>query len=98
MRSKQRHYIRGRSIAALIVLGMVASAASGCGPYYGGYGGYPAYGYAPYWGWGGGYNRDFIVRHPWEEHHGDGHHTEFGHSTVGHEGGGGHGGGGGGHH
>ena len=105
MRSKGKHFSAGRSIGALILLGMLACAASGCGPYYDGYGygGYPAYGYAPYsWGWGGwGYRPGFVVHHPWEGHYGSiGHHTEFYHGggAVGHAGGDGfHGGGGGGH-
>jgi hypothetical protein len=106
MRPQRRYWISSRSVAALILLGMIACAASGCGPDYG-YSGYPGYGYAPYsYGWGDRYyyNPDFNVHHSWEDHWGGGgHHTEFYHggggSFVGHEGGGGfHGGGGGGFH
>ena len=103
MRSQQkRSFVPVRSIGALILLGIVACAASGCFPVYDGYGyrGYPSYGYAPYWGWWGGGYPEFAVHHPWEGHHDDGHHTEFYHGGgVGHEAGGGfHGGGGGGGH
>lgn len=97
MRSEQRCFIPRRSIGALILLGLVACAVSGCGPVYG-YPDYPDYGYAPYsWGWGNGwgYEPDFAVHHPWEEHHEFGHHMEFFHGG-GFHGGGFHGGGG--HH
>jgi hypothetical protein len=103
MLSQRRYSISSRSVAALILLGALAFAASGCGPDYG-YAGYPGYGYAPYaYGWGDRYfyNPDFDVHHDWEGHHDEGHHTEFYHGggEVGHEGGGGfHGGGGGGFH
>jgi hypothetical protein len=102
VRRQRRYCIPSRSIAALILLGIVACAASGCGPDYG-YAGYPGYGYAPYsYGWGGyRYHPDFDVHHSWENHWGGGgHHTEFYHgggAVIGHEGGGFHGGGGGGH-
>src|SRR5579875_1076199 len=98
-----------RFLAALVLLGGFACASTGCGPIYD-YPGYPAYGYAPYstWGWGGwGYDPDFDVDHPWEEHHRFGHHMEFYHGGFGDgfrggfHGGGFHGGGwghGGGHH
>ena len=99
VRPQRRYWISIRSVAALILLGMVACVASGCGPDYG-YAGYPGYGYAPYsYGWGDRYyyNPDFNVHHSWENHWGgDGHHTEFYHGGggyVGHEGGGFHGGG-----
>jgi hypothetical protein len=101
MRSHQRRLFPGRSIGALILLGMLACAVSGCGPEYGGYygGDYPSYGYSPYWGSGWGYNPGFAIGHPWEGHFGGGgHHTEFYHAGGGHvggaRGGGGHGGGG----
>ncbi len=103
MRAHQ-YWLSGRSIAALILLGAIAFAASGCydggGGYYGE--GYPGYGYAPYRydGWGG-YNPVFVTHHPWEDHYGGGgHHTEFYHGggAVAHVSGGGfHGGGSGGH-
>jgi hypothetical protein len=102
VRSKRRLGIQAGTIGALILLGMIICALSGCGPTYS-YPDYPASGYAPYsWGWGNrwGYDPVFVVHHPWEEHHDLGHHTEFYHSSVGHEGGGFHGGGeahGGGH-
>jgi hypothetical protein len=100
MSSSHRYWNTSRSIAALLLLGLIAFAASGCGPDYG-YSGYPGYGYAPYsYGWGGyGYNPVFVEHHSWEEHHDYGHHTEFYHggggAFVGHEGGGFHAGGGG---
>ena len=101
MSSSHRYWNTSRSIAALILIGVIAFAAAGCGPDYG-YAGYPGYGYAPYsYGWGNRYYYDpnFVVHHPWEEHHDYGHHTEFYHggggAYVGHEGGGFHGGGGG---
>jgi hypothetical protein len=101
MRAEQRRFIGRRSIAALILLGMLACAASGCWDGYDYGGGYPAYGYAPYsWGWGG-YSPGFAVGHPWEGHWGgEGHHTSFYHAGGGGgfhgggHGGGGHGGGG----
>ncbi len=103
----QRYLTLRRSIAAFVLLGLIACAMSGCVPAYG-YSDYPQYGYAPYsYGWGNvwGYNPGFVVNHPWEEHHGFGHHTQFyngggfGHGGGFHGGGGGgfHGGGGGGH-
>src|SRR6202041_835403 len=52
VRPQRQYWTSIRSIAALILLGMVACATSGCGPDYG-YAGYPGYGYAPYsYGWG----------------------------------------------
>jgi hypothetical protein len=86
MRSKQRSFVPVRSIGALILLGMVACAASGCFPVYEGYGygdGYPSYGYAPYWGWGGWGYPGFGIHHPWEGHHDGGHHREFYHGDGG---------------
>lgn len=95
MRSPQRSFVPVRSIAALVLLGIIACTAIGCGPYYGdGFGyGYPAYGYAPpLWG-GWGYSPSFVVHHPWEEHYyGGGHHTFFYDGGGGFHGG--HGGGG----
>ncbi|HZC46590.1 MAG TPA: hypothetical protein VE243_08940, partial [Candidatus Acidoferrum sp.] len=83
---------------ALILLGVLACAASGCGPSYD-YAGYPSYGYAPYsYGWGG-YDPVFVTHHRWEDHSGyGGHHTEFYHGGGEREGGGGFHGGGGGFH
>jgi hypothetical protein len=66
------------TVLALCVLAEV----SGCvGPGYGPTYGYPAYGYAPYsYGfpvYASGYQPDFIVHHPWEEHHAYGHPAHF---------------------
>jgi hypothetical protein len=67
MRPLRRYLNLSRSIAALILLGALEFAASGCGPDYGYYD-YPAYGYAPYsYSWGG-YDPVFVVHHPWEDH------------------------------
>ncbi len=110
MRSKRKYFSLGRMIGAVVLLGVIASGASGCydGGGYGWGGDYPSYGYAPYaYGWGGwGYSPGFDVHHSWEGHYaGEGHHTEFYHGGgggVAHVGGGGvggfHGGSGGGAH
>ncbi len=76
-----------RLIQVLILLGLAACGISGCfGPYGGGgygYEGYPAYGYAPY-SWGGVYAPEFVVHHPWEEHHDfGGHHQNYFHGPSG---------------
>ena len=71
----------GRAIVTVVALCALA-ALSGCvGPEYGPTYGYPAYGYAPYSYefpvYAGGYQPDFIVHHPWEEHHAYRHPANF---------------------
>jgi len=71
----------GRAIVT-VVAPCALAALSGCvGPEYGPTYGYPAYGYAPYSYefpvYAGGYQPDFIVHHPWEEHHAYGHPANF---------------------
>lgn len=90
-----------RLLYQMLILAVLCSGLSGCGPTYGYYGD-PGYGFAPYsYGWPTytrGYRPDFNVHHSWEDHHlGEGHHQSFG--GGGHFGGfgGGHGFGGGGH-
>src|SRR5258708_24572856 len=63
MSSSHRYWNTSRSIAALILLGVIAFTAAGCGPDYG-YSGYPGDGYAPYsYGWGNRYyySPNFVV-------------------------------------
>jgi hypothetical protein len=68
-----------RAILTIVALSVFAGLGlSGCvGPGYGPTYGYPAYGYAPYsYGfpvYASGYQPDFVVHHPWEDHHAYGH-------------------------
>lgn len=64
----------------LILSSLCGLALAGCfGPGYAPTYGYPSYGYAPYsYGWyARGYRPDFILHHPWEEHHAPGHNVSF---------------------
>jgi hypothetical protein len=88
-----------RAILTVVALSVLAGLSGCVGPGFG-YG-YPTYGYAPYsYGfpvYSGGYQPDFVVHHPWEDHHAYGHPAHFeaphfaGHPGGGF-GGGGHGG------
>lgn len=70
-----------RAILTVVALSVVAGLSGCAGPGYGPTYGYPAYGYAPYsYGftvYASGYQPDFIVHHPWEEHHAYGHPAHF---------------------
>jgi len=70
-----------RLIKTILIL-ISLCAMGGCfGPGYAPGYGYPSYGYAPYsYGWyARGYRPDFILHHPWEDHHGFGHQDNFFH-------------------
>jgi len=66
-----------RAILTVVALSVLAGLSGCVGPEYGPTYAYPAYGYAPYsYGFAvytRGYQPDFVVRHPWEEHHAYGH-------------------------
>jgi hypothetical protein len=98
------------SVQTILVLSLVCGLPGCFGPDYGPSYGYPTSGYSPYsYGlpvYTSGYAPNFVVHHPWEEHHTVGHPGNFfheravaPHSVGGHVGGfgghigGGHGGG-----
>ena len=70
-----------RAILTVVALSVLAGLSGCVGPEYGPTYAYPAYGYAPYsYGFAvytRGYQPDFVVRHPWEEHHAYGHPAHF---------------------
>jgi hypothetical protein len=70
-----------RSIQTILILSLLCGLGGCLGPDYGPTYGYPTHGYSPYsYGlpvYAGGYAPAFAVRHPWEEHHGEGHHQSF---------------------
>jgi hypothetical protein len=85
-----------RAILTVVALSVLAGLSGCLGPDYGPTYGYPAFGYAPYsYGYPiytRGYQPDFTVHHPWEEHHAYGHPAHFFHETphfAGHPAGGG---------
>jgi hypothetical protein len=74
------------SIRAIVVLTLLAGVGGCYGPDYASTYGYPTYGYSPYsYGfpvYARGYTPNFVVHHPWEEHHEVGHHEIFFHEPV----------------